>query len=140
MKKKLIDKFLLILIGVAGISIVFFLGEIIAGKWIAFIFASIGYLIILLFLTFTFEDFKKIPKYKQLLFQCVFYILTVGITCISFKYELLPMPKSFHVYTIGIVILAISSVVLLGYLVKRMKFFRANNNRNTARKSGVRLV
>ena len=127
-KKKLLDKLLLIL---TGFSILFFyfiaditLSRIFAKEWVNFIVASIIYIIMLAYGTFVFENFKQIAKKKLFLYQSVFYAFTVGSAYLIFKYKLLPMPQSHHIYVIGIVILAISSVVLLGYLVKRIEFFR----------------
>jgi hypothetical protein len=128
------DKLLLILTGLFVSSILFFgllsLSEVVSKKWIDIILMSIGYFILLLYVTFTFKNFKQIRKIKLLLFQIGFYVLTMSIAyLIFFKYKLFPVQKKFGVYTITIVALSISSVVLLDYLVKRIEFFRDNKKK-----------
>lgn len=135
-KNKLIDKLLLVLTGFSILLFYFIaditLGKIVSKEWADFTLSSTIYLIIILWGALTFKEFKKIPKFKLLLFWGGFYILTVSSAFLAFRYELLPMPKSFHVYTLFIVILLIlGSIFLLEYLVKKVKFFRNNKGKQT---------
>lgn len=136
LNKTIKDKLLLIVVGLSmmifGGTIYIILRKSLVKMWANFVMASIAYLIIMLGGSLTFKEFKKIPKHKLLLFWGGFYILTVSSAFLAFRYELLPMPKSFHVYTLFIVILLISgSIFLLEYLVKKVKFFRNNKGKQT---------
>lgn len=131
---KLKDKLMLLLTGLL-ISSVFlfgmiFFGEIISVKQIYFILMSIGYLVMLSYAIFGVGRFKQIPKVKLLLFQSVFYIVTVSVAYLIFTYKLLPIEYRFGIYGAIIIVLSMSAVALLDFCVKKMKFFRNDKKSN----------
>lgn len=116
--KKMVDKVWLVVISFSGIAVVFFMNllirKIVSEEWTIFIIGSTAYLVLMLWGALSFKEFKQIPRRTLLFFWSGFYAVTVSSALLVFRHELLPMPKSFHVYIAGIVILLIiGSVVLL---------------------------
>jgi peptidoglycan/LPS O-acetylase OafA/YrhL len=126
--KKIDDTLALILtaLAVSGIIILFmvFVRPRFSEEWAKFIYTSVGYLVMLIYMVYTFEPFKRLPKWKLLLFQVIFYVLTVGIAFLVFNSGLLPLPKGGFTYVAPGVALTVLSLIVLEYLRKRLRFFK----------------
>ncbi len=134
MKKILPDKLLLIVVGVtifvSGFLIFFYVKSLwrksIGEEWTDFIIASVFYLVSLLAVTFISKEFKQVKKLKLLLCVVILYSLTIGIAYALFIFNILPMPEHHRIYILAIIVLGASTEVLLGYCVKKLKFFHDN--------------
>ena len=127
MTNKLTDRLFLVLSavtcsGLIVLSIVFVRPRL-SQEWSKFVFACIGYLAVLIATGFTARQLKRLSKGKIILFQVIFYFITVGIAYLTFKSGLFPLPKGSFIYVLPITALSALSVVALDYLRKRLKFF-----------------
>ena len=89
MKRKLGDKLLLVLTGLAifaiGIPLYLFVEKRFSKGWTDFIMMSIGYSIALQYMPFTSARLRRIPKFKIILFQTVMAVITIGFVVIKRK-------------------------------------------------------
>lgn len=93
-------------------------------EWAKFIYSSIAYLVVLISTGFTFEPFRRLPRIKLLLFQVIFYVLTVGVAFLIFNFDLLPLPTGGLAYVLPMMVLSVVSLIVLDYLRKRFNFFK----------------
>ena len=121
------DKILLILTGF--LILLFYLltdiplGKFLSKKWIDFVVGCTAYLIILVYGTLIFKElFKEETKIKILLFQGIFYIVTVGIAFLGLQLGIVPFPENHHVYAVAIVTLSICTGKVLLFLTKKTNF------------------
>jgi len=134
MKAKFKDRFFLILTALGSALvlavIVGLVRKRVSREWENFIFSSIVYLVVLIAMGFTAEQLKRLSKARILLFQFVFYVLTVCIAFIIFRAGLFPMPKGGLTYVPPMTGLAVLSIVVLNYLKKRSNFFNGRHPRH----------
>jgi predicted Abi (CAAX) family protease len=134
MNAKLKDKFLLIFSALGSAMVIALVIALVrkrvSREWGNFIYSSIVYLIVLIALGFTAEQIKRLSKARILLFQLVFYLLTVGIVFLIFRAGLLPMPKGGLTYVPPMTALSILSIVVLNYIKKRSNLFDGHRPRH----------
>lgn len=125
--KKLTDKLLLILTAALAltftIAFILFLKKWFSKEWVTFIGMSLLFLVVLLYLTFTSENFKAISKLKLLFLQFVVSSIIIVIAILIFKFGLLPMPESLLIYGIVMFFLIVGAMIFFEYCVKNLKFF-----------------
>ncbi len=132
-KNKLTDRLLLVLVALilSGFIVLFtaFIRPRFSEDWQKFIFASLAYLVVLIAVSFTAEQLKRLSKVKIMLFQIGFYILTVGMSFLIFWSGLLPLPQGSLMYILPITVLSVASLIVIDYLKERSDFFNSHHRR-----------
>ncbi len=112
----------LICSGVMVTSIVF-VKQRFSDEWSKFIFASTSYFVVLIAMGFTDAQLKRLSKTKIILFQVVYFGLTVGGALLIFRYWHLSLPHGSLTYILPMTMLSALSLVVLDYLRKRSNYF-----------------
>jgi hypothetical protein len=117
-KSKIYDKVKLIVTAIAImggslLSIIIMKDYSMSEKWIFFIISDVIYFLLLLWMTFVDKILKGIPRFKILMFQLSYFILTTIIMVLVIRTGLIPTPNSFFLYMGGILILLLFSFYLL---------------------------
>jgi hypothetical protein len=135
MASKLVDRMFLVITAIGSMAIFVVIISSVRGnvskEWANFIYMSICYLIMLIYIIFTFGAFKRLPKWRLIFFQVIFYVLSVGIAVMLFISDLLPMPQRLIDYTFPMIALTVLSLVALNYCVNKVKYFKGDKMRRS---------